>query len=83
MRETRRFIQLFSYDEEGRCVSSSGKDNTGRINLVFYPALKKTVLTDSRGNRSEQYYNDDYLVTKTVNPRQRGTQRGTLPKGTG
>ncbi len=54
----------YTYDSLNRCTSSSGENNAGRVDLVFDPANHQTTITDSRGNSTTHYYNDDSLITK-------------------
>ena len=57
----------YTYDSQNRCTSSSGENSSGRVDLVFDPAGKQTTITDSRGNATIHYYNDDSLITKVTN----------------
>ena len=61
-------ITTFTYDASDRCTSSSGENNSGKTTLVFDPANKKTIVTDSFGQSSSYYYNADEEITRIVNP---------------
>ena len=56
----------YEYDDQDRCISSYGDSDDLKVRLTFDPENKRTIIDDSRGNKTIREYNNDGLVTKFI-----------------
>jgi len=61
-------VHEFLFDSQGRCVRAAGPDGYETRLLAYDPDARKTVVTDSKGEKTTYEYNDGGQITKVTDP---------------
>ncbi len=71
----------FGYDAQDRAISTEASGGNYKMTLDYRPAENKTLVTDSKGNTSEFYYDSDEQVTRIVDPYGKAISYTWYPNG--
>ncbi|MCI0660518.1 MAG: DUF6531 domain-containing protein, partial [Acidobacteria bacterium] len=80
--DRRKYSYLYRYDEQGRCVYTSGEDGLYEGWLEYHPAAMLTVVKYSDGGSWTYEYNELGTITKIIDP-YGGTQHRLVDPDTG
>ncbi len=61
-------VFYFKYDEQGRCIKTSGLDKYDEKSLRFFEGIQWTEVTNSLGNVSRYQWNQSGQVTREIDP---------------